>query len=63
MVVRILNEDKKYEGKYVAFRSFADSTVVAEGAKPDKVREKAIQEGTPHPVIAFIPEEGVGTIH
>lgn len=63
MNIQVLAEEEKYEGKYVALRSFTDNTVVASGEKPDEVMNKALKIGTVEPVIVFIPVHGVACIY
>ena len=57
-----LSQEKKYEGKYVALKSFVDNTVVACGTKPEKVLKKAMQE-VGEPVIVFVPKHNLGCIY
>ena len=53
---RVLVTEQKYEGKYVALRSFTDNTIVAYGKRPHKVINKAVQKGVAEPVIVFVPK-------
>jgi hypothetical protein len=46
---------KKYEGKYVALKSFTDNTIVAFGDKPEKVLKSAIKTGIKEPVVIYVP--------
>lgn len=50
-------DEKKYEGKYVAFRSFDDDTVVASGRDPKKVRDADLHAGVKEPVLVYIPKD------
>ncbi|RPJ79571.1 MAG: hypothetical protein EHM20_01015 [Alphaproteobacteria bacterium] len=56
MATQILVTEKKYEGKYVAFRSFNDSEVIASGNDPLEVLQLAQTARAHEPVIVFIPE-------
>ena len=48
---------KKYEGKYVALRSFSDKKVVASGKKLNDVIERAQKKGIQSPVLIFVPQK------
>ncbi len=48
---------KKYEGKYVAFRSFNDKQIVASGKKLNEVMERAQKKGVRSPVLIFVPQK------
>jgi len=60
---RALVNDEKYEGHYVALKSFTDNTVVAFGDKPKKVINEAIKAGVAEPVIVYIPEHDVACLY
>lgn len=47
---------KKYEGKYVATKSFNTRKVIASGKDPIKVRQEAIESGVKSPVVVYVPE-------
>ena len=49
-----LVDDDKYEGKYVAFASFDDRTVVAFGDDPMEVHQTARNAGYEDPVLVYI---------
>ena len=51
--------DTKYQGKFVALRSPADSTIIAYADDPSEVSRLAADEGIEDPVIFFVPEAGV----
>lgn len=51
--------DKRYEGKFVALRSLADTTVIAYGDDPSEVSSLAAEKGIQEPVIFFVPESDV----
>jgi hypothetical protein len=57
MKPRRLVDDKRYQGKYVAFRSFEDNTVLAYGRDPKKVRDYARNAGATDPVLVFVPKD------
>ncbi len=54
---QLLIRNKKFEGKYVALRSFTDNTVIAYGKDPSEVLAKAHSKGSEAPVVIFIPKE------
>ncbi|MGA2916568.1 MAG: DUF5678 domain-containing protein [Sedimentisphaerales bacterium] len=54
-----LVKDSRYEGKYVAFTSVVDHTVIAYGSKPEDVMEKAKKAGASHPMIFFVPDKNM----
>ena len=61
---RLLRIDlDKYEGKYVALKSFTDNTVLAFGKKPQKVLEAALETGIEEPVIVYIPRRDTNYIY
>lgn len=47
--------DKKMLGKFVALRSFVDTTVVASGKDANRVIQAAQCKGVESPVVMFIP--------
>lgn len=49
-------ESEKYEGKYIALKSFEDKMVVAYGNKPQKVMQAALDTGAKRPVIVYVPK-------
>ncbi len=55
----ILVRDEKYEGKYVAFRSVSDHTVIAEGQTPESVLESAKKNGYDHPMVLYVPNKDI----
>lgn len=52
-----LVSDKKYKGKYVALKSFAENVVVASGKNPSEVMARANKKGVKEPVLVFVPEK------
>ena len=57
MEPRRLVDEKKYEGKYVALRSFDDKTILAFGRDPKKVMGSALGTGAKEPVLVYVPKE------
>ena len=57
MTKTLIANKKKYNGKYVAFKSFNENTVVASGKNPVKVIERAKKAGFFESVIAYIPNK------
>jgi hypothetical protein len=54
-MVQTLIKESGYEGKYVALKSFEDSTVISDGITPQEAYEKAIKKGFARPVLVFVP--------
>jgi len=52
-----LVKDARYEGRYVAFRSAIDHSVIADGDNPQNVMRDAKKAGAEHPMIVFIPDK------
>ena len=48
---------EKHAGKYVAFKSRSDDTVISAGDDPKEVFDDAKKNGAEKPVIAFIPDK------
>lgn len=59
----ILVVDRKYEGKYVALKSFTDNTVLAFGDDPVEVMKHAGKGESAEPVIVFIPEHNMSYVY
>jgi len=53
---KVLLQEEKYIGKYVALRAAADKTVVADGDDPSTVRRLASEKGVKEPLIFFVSE-------
>jgi hypothetical protein len=53
----ILVKDSKYEGKYVAFQSVDDHTIIADGDEPERVMKEAKEKGAKQPLLMFIPNK------
>ncbi len=54
---RVLVEDEKYEGRYVAMPSFNDRRVIASGPNRTVVRHEAKQKGYNSPLVTYISKE------
>lgn len=54
-MVQTLIKDSGYEGRYVALKSFEDSTVISDGITPQEAYEQAIKKGFARPVLVFVP--------
>jgi hypothetical protein len=63
MDARVLVNEEKYEGQYVALKSFTDSTVLAFGDDPLKVMDVAKEAGVTEPVVVYIPKHDVTYIY
>ena len=59
----ILLETNEYVGKYVALKSFKDTTVVAYGAIPKLVIEEASSKGHLNAVLVFVPDNKVSHVY
>lgn len=51
MKKRILVENKKYAGKFVAMKSFANRTIISSGTNPREVLKRAKEKGVKNPVL------------
>ncbi len=56
MAEHVLVASDRYDGKYVALRSFEDNEVIAFGESPAEVLEAARACGADDPVLFFVPE-------
>jgi hypothetical protein len=54
---KILLESEKYAGKYVAFRSRDDNTVVGAGDTPEEALRVADEVGCTTPILFYVPEK------
>jgi len=54
----LINTDK-YNGLYVAMKSFDDHTIIGTGIDPRKALKDAEKKGIKDPVILYVPEEEV----
>ena len=62
-MIHTLLKNSNYNGKFVAFHSFEDHTVVGEGSTPQLALEKALKKGIKQPVITFVPIKGMIQIY
>ncbi|MFH0732240.1 MAG: DUF5678 domain-containing protein [Candidatus Omnitrophota bacterium] len=62
-MIRTLLTTNNYNGKYVAFKDFKDTTVIGEGMTPQEAYEQAIKHGSKNPVVTFIPIKGMVQIY
>ena len=53
----------KYNGRYVAMKSFEDHTIVGVGDEPDAALQDARAHGHENPVLLYIPEKEVVHIY
>ncbi|OGW57934.1 MAG: hypothetical protein A3D21_00280 [Nitrospirae bacterium RIFCSPHIGHO2_02_FULL_42_12] len=64
MDTNILVKDiEKYEGKYVATKTFLDKDVICSGDDPVKVYNEAQNKGSDDPVIFYVPKRDVVHIY
>ena len=63
MEQNVLVSDSKYEGQYVALKSFQDNTVVASGAEPVVALNLAEKKGFHDPVVVFIPQSNMTHVY
>jgi hypothetical protein len=54
-MIQTLVKDSGYEGRYVALKSFEDSTVISDGTTPLEAYDKAVKKGYTKPVLVFVP--------
>ncbi|HUU41378.1 MAG TPA: DUF5678 domain-containing protein [Desulfatiglandales bacterium] len=59
----VLLQKDEYNGKYVALKSFEDSTVVAYGMAPDQVMKEAEAGGYSDAVLVFVPENDMTHVY
>lgn len=62
-MVKTLVKSTKYNGKYVALKSFDSHEVIGSGVTPQEAHEQARQKGCDSPVITYIPAEGITQIY
>jgi hypothetical protein len=62
-IENVLLQTEEYSSKYVALKSFEDSTVVAHGTIPKEVMEEASSKGYPEAVIVFVPENDMAHVY
>ena len=54
---KILVTTEKYNGRYVAMKSFDDKTIIGVGDDPDEALKDAEAKGFKNPVLLYIPEK------
>ena len=59
----ILVKDKKYEGQYVAMKSFVNREVVASGDDPVKVMNEAKDKGVMSPFLHYVPRGDITFVY
>ncbi|MCL4322765.1 MAG: DUF5678 domain-containing protein [Deltaproteobacteria bacterium] len=62
-MIQTLIKNNDFAGKYVAMKSFEDSTVVGYGESPKEASDKAKEKGYKEPVIAFLPSKDTVQIY
>ena len=62
-MIKTLLKSNAYNGKYVAFKDFNDTSLVGEGATPQEAYDQAIKKGSENPVITFVPIKGMVQIY
>ena len=59
---RVMVNNRKYIGKYVAMKSFNNRTIIASGKDPIDVMGRAERKGFPDPLVIFVPPKGMANI-
>jgi hypothetical protein len=59
----LVKDGGKYDGKYVAVRSFKNNKVLSSGHDPVQVLEKAKKKGARKPVLVFVPKKDMVHIY
>ena len=59
----LIKDSEKYEGKYVATKSFHHNDVIVSGNDPSDVIKQARQVGIKNPVVFFVPESNMVHIY
>ncbi len=54
---QVLLNTEKYNGRYVALKSFEDNTVVGVGDDPESALNDARAKGFDAPVLLYVPEK------
>ena len=62
-MIQTLIKHKKFYGKYVALRDFDDPKPIANGKTPDEAYARALKRGCFHPMIVYVPVEGMVHIY
>ncbi len=56
-MAKVLVKTDKYNGRYVAMKSFKDNTIVGSGKDPQTALKEAASKGFKDPVLVYIPEK------
>ena len=56
-MAKVLVKTDKYNGRYVAMKSFKDNTIVGSGKDPKTALREASSKGFKDPVLVYIPEK------
>lgn len=59
----LLKDSEKYNGQYVATRSFKERKVISHGGDPSKVFNEAREKGVKEPVVFYVPKKGMVQIY
>ena len=55
--------EKKYQGKYIAYRSLNDRKILASSSDAGRVMAAARRKGASEPVVVFVPSGDVGYMY
>ena len=62
-MIHTLIKQKKFYGRYVALKDFDNPQPVADGKNPDQVYKAAVKKGYSHPMLVYVPKEGMVQIY
>lgn len=62
-MAKVLVKTDKYNGQYVAMKSFDDHTIVGFGKDPETALKKAASKGVKDPVLLYVPEKEMAHIY
>lgn len=62
-MTKVLVKTDKYNGRYVAMKSFNDNTIVGSGEDPESALKEAAEKGFKDPVLIYIPEKDLVHIY
>ncbi|MEE8360051.1 MAG: DUF5678 domain-containing protein [Candidatus Omnitrophota bacterium] len=62
-MIQTVLDNNKFNGRYIAMKSFADHSVIGDGATPEEAYIKATKSGCQNPVITFVPVKGMVQIY
>ena len=60
---KVLVNSDRYNGRYVAMKSFDDHTVIGVGEDPETAIKEALSKGFDNPVLLYIPEKEIVHIY